>query len=216
MPAWSNELPKIKKHMGYDLVRTPQSTAIQAIITCDELLVCDTHFWGGRTVPCERKKQEPDGSLTAGNCSACNEAVPFRTHVYVSVFDCKTHDHFIFECTAHAAKPLQEYRQANTTLRGCIMYAVRPKGIKNAKVVIQTNTANLQRVRLPQPPNLILALSTIWRLPLTGMAIEDQRSGGKRVNTRSEPFNRMRDQPDNVADPVPMSEVLSGNGDTKV
>lgn len=213
MPAWSNSLPKSKKHMGYDLIRTPESASIQAIITCDEFLVCDTHFWGGRTIPCERKKQNPDGTLSAGNCFACNESVPFRTHVYVSAFDVKSQEHFIFECTAHAAKPLDEYRQANGTLRGCVMHAVRPKGLKNAKVVIQTNTANLQRNPIPEPPNLILALSTIWRLPLTGLAIEHQKEGGDKVKTNSGPINRMREQPDNKPDPVPMSEVLGGNGD---
>jgi len=201
--------------MGYDLRRTPQSASLQAIITSPELLVCDTHFWGGRTIPCERHHQELDGTLTAGNCAACNEAVPYRTHVYVSAFDVKTREHFIFECTAHAAKPLEEYRYGNSTLRGCIMHASRPKGLKNAKVVIQTNTANLSKVRLPDPPNVILALTTIWRLPLTGLAIEDHRHQTPTARTKKEPINRMREQPDNQPDPPTIGEILSGNGQTK-
>lgn len=212
MPAWSNQLPKQQKHMGFDIRRTPDCSAVQGIITCQDLLVCDTHFWGGRTIPCERQKTAPDGSLVAGDCPACREAVPYRTHVYVSVFDSKTQDHFLFECTAAAAKPLEAYKEATGTLRGCIMHAQRPKGFKNAKVVIQTNTANLARVTLPEPPNMILALSVIWRLPLTGLAIEDHSKQGHRAHAQSAPINRMRNQPDNQPEPQSMADILSGNG----
>jgi hypothetical protein len=215
MPAWSNRLPDRKKHMGFDIKRCPQSSPLHAIITCDEFVVCDTHFWGGRTIPCERKSVKADGSVEAGNCAACNESVPYRTHVYVSALDPKTQDHFIFECTAHAAKPLEEYREATGTLRGCIMHATRPKQTPNGKVVIQTNTANLARSPLPSAPNLILALTTIWRLPLTGMAITDDRCGKKKSTPRREPIDRMRKQPDNAEEPKSMADILGGNGRSK-
>ena len=212
MPTWSNQLPTKKKHMGFDIIRTPQSRPIQAIITCDDILVCDTHFWGGRTLPCERKHQEQDGTLSAGNCSACNGSVPFRSHVYVSAIDCKSRDHFIFECTAFAAKPLSEYREATGTLRGCVFHAIRPKGQPNSRVVIETNTMNLTKIKLADPPNLKLALTTIWRLPLTGMAIEDQRGRHPEAHTVKKPLDRMRNQPDNQPDPPTIGEVIKGNG----
>ncbi len=212
MPTWSNQLPTKEKHMGFDIIRTPQSRPIQAIITCEDLLVCDTHFWGGRTMPCERKKQELDGTITAGDCSACNNAVPFRTHVYVSAIDCKSRDHFIYECTAYAAKPLSEYREATGTLRGCVLHARRPKGLPNSRVVIETGTANLSKMNLANPPNIILALTTIWRLPLDGMAIDDQRDRDPKVVARKRPLDRMRTQPDNQPDPPTIGEVLKGNG----
>lgn len=215
MPTWSTKLPKLQKHMGYDLRRTPQCASLQAIVTCPELLVCDTHFWGGRTIPCERQHVEINGTISAGNCPACNEAVPYRTHVYVSALETKTREHFIFECTAHAAKSLEEYRLANGTLRGCIMHASRPKMLKNAKVVIQTSPANLGRVNLPDPPNVILTLTTIWRLPLTGLAIEDKRHENPTVRTKKEPINRMREQPDNQPDPPTIGEILGGNGNAR-
>lgn len=204
MPTWSSELPSEAKHMGFKIKRTPANSPIQGIITCDDLLVCDTHYWGGRTVPCER----PD-------CPACNESIPYRTHVYVSAFAPKAGEHFIFECTAHAAKPLAEYRAATDTLRGCIFNAIRPKGHKNAQVVIETNTANLGRLHLPSAPNLILALSVIWRLPLTGLAIEHQRHHSPEVKTRKAPLDQMRQQPDNQEDPPSIGEVLDGNNEPK-
>ena len=215
MPTWSNQLPSKEKHMGFDIKRTPQNRPIQAIITCDDLLICDTHFWGGRTIPCERKHEELDGTLSAGDCGACRQSIPFRTHVYISAIDCKTRDHFIFECTAYAAKPLAEYRKATGTLRGCVLHARRPKGLPNSRVVIETNTANLSKMTLAKPPNLKLALTTIWRLPLDGMASKDQRDRDSKIIPQKGPLDRMRNQPDNQPDPPTVGEIISGNNKKK-
>jgi len=212
MPTWSHELPNKQKHMGFDLRRTPPAGALQAIITCDDLLVVDTHFWHGRTTPCERQQLDSAGQLTAGNCAACNDAVPYRTHVYVSAFAAKLRQHFIFECTAHAAKPLAEYRAAALTLRGCVIHASRPLGAKTSKVAIQTNAANLSLVTLPDPPDLIKALSVIWRLPATGVATHQPKRQPPTVATKKEPLDRMRNQLDNLPDPLTVGEVLAGNG----
>ena len=153
--------------MGYDLKRTPAAAPFRAIVTCEKILVCDTHFFHGRTIPCERKHLDPNGQPTAGDCQPCNEAMPFRTHAYVSALQSKTHEHVIFECTAHAAKAFAEYEAAAGTLRGCLFTASRPKQTKNAKVVIETTSANLSQLSLPQPPDLIRALCTIWKIPHT-------------------------------------------------
>jgi len=201
MPTWSTELPTPGKHMGFELHRTPMTGSIQAVITCENILVCDTHYFGGRTIPCER----PD-------CLACREAVPYRTHCYVSAYDHKRRDHFIFECTAHAAKPFAEQFQSAGTLRGCIFHATRPKGLKNSKVCIETNTTFKSNSQLPEPPNLILALSVIWRLPLTGLAIEHQRFHAPELHTLREPLDAMRNQPDNMPDPPTIADILRGNG----
>ena len=204
MPTWSNKLPEVQKHMGFDLRRTPESSALQAVSTSDDILVCDTHYWHGRTTPCEK----PD-------CAACNEAMPYRTHVYVSAYDLKRREHFIFECTTNAAKAFVDYREANDTLRGCLFQAERPKGRKNSKVVIQTNTVNQAKINLPQPPNLILALSVIWRLPKTSLAVDGKVGEKKEVRTIKEPLDRMRNQPDNRPDPPRIGEIIGGNNEGK-
>lgn len=208
MPTYRTTLPSVKRHQGFDLRRTPTTGAIHAICTCDNLIVCDTHFWHGRTTPCERITNEEGATIDDSPCPACREKLSYRTHAYVSCFDAKSHEHFIFECTDHAARPLQDYFVANTTLRGCIFNATRPKGTPNGKVVIQTNTANLQRVILPQPPDLIMALAVIWRLPLTGLATDKAPNNTSRVSTRPAPMRRMKEQPDNAAEPLSMAEIL--------
>lgn len=204
MPNWRNELPSTRRHMGFDLKRTPTNAPLEAIITCDDLTVCDTHFWHGRTTPCE-----------APDCPACNEAIPYRTHVYISAYEPRQAQHFIFECTTHAAKPLAEYRQASGTLRGCLFHATRPARTPNGRVLIETNTVNLAKVKLPTAPNVILALSVIWRLPLTGLAIEHERHHDPKVKTRKPPIDRMRQQPDNQPDPARMDTILASPGNNE-
>jgi hypothetical protein len=223
MPTWRNDLPTEQKHMGFDIRRTPQAGAVHGIITADDILVCDTHFFHGRTSPCERPQTDHPSTDCVGSCPACAQAIPYRSHVYISCFDANRHEHFIFECTTHAAKPLAEYRAANKTLRGCILHATRPKGAKNSRVVIETNTANLAKLTIPAPPDLTLALSIIWRLAKN--AISEAREKAAQMDTAdgfatrhptlridANRLREMRDQPDNQPEPPTMAEVIAGNG----
>jgi hypothetical protein len=201
MPTWSTNLPKNRKHMGFDLRRTPADKPLLGIVTSDNILVTDTHYWGGRTIPCER----PD-------CEACNQSVPYRTHVYVSVFDPKTNEHFLFECTANAAKAFVDYREAAGTTRGCFFHASRPKGTKNGKVAILTKPSDPTKTNLPSPPNVALALCVIWRLPLTGFAIEHTHKGDPVTRPKANELQKVHEQPDNQPDPPTIGEVIAGNG----
>jgi len=208
MPTYRKNLPAQGAHQGFDLKRTPDSGALQAIITSDDLLVCDTHFYHGRTSPCERLMNEEGKTVDDTQCGACCEKIAYRCHVYVSAFDAKRGDHFIFECTANAAKTLEEYRNATGTLRGCVLYANRPKGLKNSKVVIETSTVNLAKVKIPPGPDLIRALAVIWRLP--GIGLEEKKNGKKngKVHTINNRIRNMDTQPDNMADPHLIGDFL--------
>lgn len=212
VPTFSNKLPALSKHQGFDLRRTPQSKTLHAICTCEELLVCDTHYWHGRTLPCERVTNDEGKTVDDSNCSACLSKQPWRTHAYVSAFDPRTHDHFIFECTAFAAKTLQDYYTSVGTLRGCILIANRPKCGPNSKVQIVTATANLQRQPIPSAPDIARALSVIWRLPRTAIDLLPDVPSTNRISTLKKPLADMRNQRDNDADPPTIANVLSGNG----
>lgn len=174
MPTWRKTLPPDGKHQGFSLKRTPTTGALQGIITCERLFVCDTHYWHGRTMPCERVTNESGETIDDSGCNACQQKQPYRTHVYVSAFDGKNRTHFLFECTANAAKPLQEYFEATATLRGCIFHSSRAKAAANSKVIIETNTANLARVQLPNAPDIPTALAVIWRLPLSAIVAQEE------------------------------------------
>lgn len=202
MPTFSTKLPAQGKHQGFDLCRTPTNSALQAIITSDQLLVCDTHFWHGRTMPCERVVNENGKTLDDSACLACQQKQPFRTHVYVSAFNAKSHEHFIFECTATAAKPLEEHASAAGTLRGCIFHASRPKGGPNSKVVILTNVANPRNVQLPAAPNVAAALAVIWRLPRQAIEVILTEPGLPTIRPVADVLNDIRNQEDDAEGPT--------------
>lgn len=208
MPVFRNSIPACASAKGLDLKRTPFSGALHGIVTCEDFLVCDTHFWRGRTQPCERTFNDEGKTIDDSTCLPCQEKVGYRTHVYVSVFDPKTRDHFIFECTSVAAKPLEDYKISNLGLRGCILHATRPKGTRNSKVFIETNVANLQKLILPQPPDLKKALCVIWRIPLDTLEPVDEHKKNGKVKTNNSRLFKQRNQPDNATEPMAISDIL--------
>lgn len=198
MPNWSHELPSQPKHNGFDLRRTPTDRPLRAIVTSETLFVCFTHFWGGRTVPCE----SPD-------CDACKAMSPGRAHVYLSAIDPATRDHFIFECTATAAVPLQAWMQTYQTLRGCFFQASRPKRRRNAKVEIICKPADQTKITLPQPPDIPRAMSTIWNLPGAAVQAQGALNSSPQIVAKTDEIDRMRFNP---ADLEPTLSPSRGNG----
>lgn len=198
MPNFRTSLPAQGKHQGFDLRRTPTTSALQAVITCESLIVCDTHFWHGRTMPCERIVNDAGKTVDDSTCQACQMKQPYRTHAYVSCFNPKTHEHFLFECTGTAAKPLEEYQEANKTLRGCVLYASRPKQGPNSKVVIQTNSIDQRKTPLPNPPNIPAALAVIWRLPKTAIDLSLTEPGAPTIHTLPDVLKDVRTQEDDA------------------
>jgi hypothetical protein len=178
MPNFSHQLPPPSAHQGYDIRRTPQSASLQAVVTSEQFLVCDTHYYQGRTTPCERMVNEHGKTLDDTPCPACQRKQPWRTHVYVAAYAPKAAEHYIFECTANAAKPFAEHIETNGTLRGFAFVANRPKGGINSKVVIQAVAVNLARVILPKAPDLRRALAIIWRLPADALTTQPEKTEG--------------------------------------
>lgn len=208
MPRFSTNLPAEGPERGWSLKRTPESAPITGIATADKLLVIDTHYWHGRTMPCERVANE-DGTLRDDTaCPACAAKQSYRTHAYISAWSEKTGQHFLFECTATAAKPFADYIAACGTLRGCGFAASRIKPTKNARVNILTKTANLGKLQLPPPPDVLAALAVIWRLPASAFVADPtaeplyrDRTGHATAHPhatpREEVLRAMRTPPDN-------------------
>lgn len=212
MPRWQSELPKRPDHFGFKLVRTPQTSPLTLVATSDQLLICDTHWFQGRTVPCEREVNENGETIDASMCPACTQQIPWRTHCYLAAFNFRTREHVIFECTDIAAEPLAEYIKTQTTLRGCALTACRPKGGRNSKVQIICNTANLAKNPIPAAPDITRALSVIWRLPPPAVDEQPQKRAPNRIRTDAAALRVMREQVDNAADPPSIGEILAGNG----
>ena len=154
MPNYTHNIPDSPSGPALPIRRTPAYTPMQAIVTSPDLIGTYTHYYKGRTVPCE----SPD-------CEPCQEGIPFRWHAYLAAHDRKTALHFIFEVTAAGAEPFIDYRDSHGTLRGCLFQARRHMQRQNGRVLIQTKPADLTEIRLPKPPDLTKCLAILWNLP---------------------------------------------------
>jgi hypothetical protein len=209
MPTFRNSLPIQGKHQGFDLKRTPTNSAIQGIVTSDDFIVCDTHFFHGRTIPCERETNAEGKTIDDTCCHPCSLKTPYRCHAYVAAFDVKKTEHYLFECTSNAAKAFEEYKLANGTLRGCCFNAQRPKGTPNSKVCIQTSPVNLAKVRIPPTPDLIKALSIIWRIPAIAIGTQTTGNSPAVAKANGRQIASILSQPDNAPEPLSVGEILN-------
>lgn len=170
LPNFSSDLPKEFHGSSFNLRRTPAKGKLVATATCDNLVGCPTHFFGGHTVPCE-----------APNCPACDEGHPWRWHGYISATDWKTGEHFLFEMTAQAAEYFATYRKQHGTLRGCLFEATRRGQYRNGRVVIRCKTADLNQVTLPESPDLVACLCQIWHVERPEAAIDGRCKNVDRI-----------------------------------
>ena len=173
MPNWSNQVPADPRGQGLPLVRTPAGRSLRAIVTSDDLIGCDTHFWGGHTVPC-----------TAPDCEACQAGISYRWHAYLSAYNPTDQLHFIFETTAQAAKTFAEYRAEQHSLRCCQFEAYRWKQRKNGRVIIKCERSAIQPSALPRAPHLTRVMAIIWRLPIPQVYNQGQQRGCPRVHAQ--------------------------------
>lgn len=169
MISFSHEPPEDPRGFGLDLLRTPKARPLKAAVTCVRLVGCPTHFWGGRTVPCDNAK-----------CEACDHGAPWRWHGYISAMELKTQQHFLFEMTARAAEPFKVWFAKHATLRGCQFEATRRQQKSNGRVDIRVGSIDLLTVQIPDPPDVYSILSVIWNIPLDsimpGPQIKDHAS----------------------------------------
>lgn len=171
MPHWTHSPPADPRGQGLPLLRTPAARSLKAIVTSETLVGCDTHFWGGHTMPCER----PD-------CEACNHGVAFRWHGYLSAYNPDDQLHFLFEMTAQAASTFAEYLQEHSTLRCCAFEAWRWRHARNGRLIIKCQHSAHPSHALPRAPDLKTVLAIIWRLPLPNVFTGGQLRGHPRIH----------------------------------
>jgi len=184
MPNFSNQLPPESETKGFDLKRTPPDSPLKGLITSDDIVGCYTHWWGGRTVPCE-----------GDSCEACHNSAPARFHCYLSLCLNGSRQHVIFECTSKAADVLVDWRNTHGTLRGTLLTAHRPKRVKNSKVELLLKHVDLTATILPKPPDVRQALCVLWKLPTTAMPTNDAEHNAPLITPDQAVLNRMRFQP---------------------
>jgi len=142
--------------------RTPTNGYIVATVTSNRILGTNTHFYGGRTVPC-----------THDPCDACAAGAPYRWHAYLSAFDFQKQLHFLFECTAAAAEAFVKFTHEHDGLRGCSFRATRESKRQNSRVLVETNVFTGNPSTLPRQADLVAALSRLWNIPLDQISTPD-------------------------------------------
>lgn len=191
MPTWSHNVPLDPRGFGLPLVRTPAGRALSAIVTSTDLIGCNTHFWGGHTIPCE-----------APECEACQTGIAYRWHAYLSAYNPDDQLHFVFEMTAQAAQTFAAYRQEHNTLRCCQFHAYRWKHVRNGRVIIRCERSAIHPAALPNAPDLANLMAIIWRLPIPNVQVHGQQKNCPRVHADSQ-GNGQSSDPREYATPQP-------------
>lgn len=187
MPTFTRNVPDDPRGPSFPIVRTPPAKPLIGIITSEDLVGCYTHYYKGRTVPCDGKACQQcidkvgihhyaeglpihkigktEYPCTGGSCEACADGLPYRWHAYQSAFCPSNSLHCLFECTAQAAEHFTDYRDAHGTIRGCAFEARRYNSRPNARILIRCQPADQSKIRLPKPPDLIKCLAILWGFP---------------------------------------------------
>lgn len=174
MLTLTNGPPEDPRGNGLPLLRTPTGRPLVAIVTSVDLVGTPTHFWKGRTVPCEIDECEP-----------CENGMPWRWHGYLAAYRQADALHFLFEFTARASQAFLEYRKAYGSLRGCAFRAHRVNLAANARVHLVCKPADLAGIALPQPPDLVRVLSVLWNIATPDLEVADLMKGLPRVRVDS-------------------------------
>lgn len=179
MPKFSHDPPELGDHQKFELRRTPCNGRLQGIVTSTRLIGCPTHFWRGRTVPCEDPK-----------CPACEEGCPWRWHGFLAIWDPKTGAHYILELTAPPAETVGKYYAAHGTIRGALILAQRNSTRPNARVLLKMKPAEIQNLKLPTAPDLTAVLCHIWNVAIARTVKSNRTIPHQRLNVANEaPLN---------------------------
>lgn len=162
MPKYTNVPPKDPRGHALPIMRTPAGKKFRCTITSPDIVGCNTHYWGGKTVPCE-----------APECEACRNGIPYRWHAYCSAVLHPNMLHIIYEVTALAAEALVLYRKSHTTLRGCLVEAYRWRGAANGRIILKCEPSAQPPDSLPTPPDLTRCLAIIWQLPEDAVSTDE-------------------------------------------
>lgn len=171
MPIWQTTPPDTPTGNGLPILRTPAGREIQAAVTCHEVLGCPTHYYQGRTIPCE----EPD-------CPPCKEGNPWRWHGWVTAINHQSGHQFLFEFTAQASEPFTQWFKEYGSLRGCLFRAKRLGHRSNSRVHLTTKPLDMTKHPLPDAPNVRKLLSVIWGIPYTEIIEQGTQKHATRIH----------------------------------
>jgi len=153
MPRWTTTPPAETHHTTLPIIRTPARGEFSGLITSPDQIGCPTHYWHGRTIPCE-----------ANDCEPCQQGNPWRYHAYLTIWSRKKNEHYLFEFTQQAANKIAEYREKHGTLRGHLLTAHRPSQKPNGRIQILLQPIDLSSIDIPRPVDIQTILLHLWAM----------------------------------------------------
>jgi hypothetical protein len=170
MPDWSNTPPTCPHDMQYRLIRAPAARSLHCVMLAEKPIGCPTHYWKGRTMPCE-----------TANCEPCQLGIPWRWHSYTPIQIWGSNEKCILELTAQASEQLGPALAEFQSLRGVEIVIDRPSRRPNGRVRIVVAPARRPEGSLPPCPNTIACMSHIWGTDDRPLATQPGKLGTNRI-----------------------------------
>jgi hypothetical protein len=194
----TNDVPEVERHTALPLVRTPTKGNLRCLVTCHDLIGCYTHWYAGRTKPCQ-----------GDTCKPCLEGAPTRWLSYFSARIADGPAHAIVEIPLLAAQQIKEWLKTRSTLREHVITLTRLSKRPNGRVSASIERYDGKEINLPPSPDLIKCLSVIWQVKLAEFSTGPDRHGGRELLQNP-------DTPSQEADPTHIRQIVGqlpgGNG----
>lgn len=154
-PLFFEEPEQLPQREHAELIRTPHTKPLKAIITSEKIIACPTHYHARRTIPCKGPAQ----------CDLCATGHKWRLHAYVSAINLENLGHVIIEFPARQYDQLAEWYKRFGTIRGLYIESTRPNARPNGPINLVIKRPASPPPNLPDPLNLKLLLCKIWGVP---------------------------------------------------
>jgi len=154
-PIFITDPNEIPKPQNAQLVRTPPTGRLKAIITSHKLIACPTHYHARRTVPCGGP----------GNCPLCESGLKWRLHGYISILNTDNLAHQILEVPARTYDALAQWYKNFNTVRGLYIELTRPTQRPNGQIQLIVRRPQTIPESLPDPLPVQWMLCRIWGVP---------------------------------------------------
>lgn len=176
MVQFSQE-PRSDLHAGtLRVVRVGSDRPIKGIITSEVWTGCDTHFAGGRTIPCEGL-----------SCSICLSGTHPRWHAYFALLMNPTQEHVLMCLPLSAFHSLKTYHAEWGTIRGAMLVAHRPSKRANGRVLTSLDHAGRAPGQLPAAPQVEAILLRMWQATPHLRSAHPSRNGRNRIPSAAPP-----------------------------
>lgn len=150
-PQWAASPPTVPESFALPLRRVPPKGVRGLVILSDHLIGCYTHYFAGRTQPCQ-----------TGNCDACNANNQRRWHGYLLVWNPTNGYRLVLELSHHASAQLAETTKTLTTLRTLAIAARRVPEKPNGKIILEIERTSHKPDELPPPIDTAKYLLHLW------------------------------------------------------